>query len=97
MLLHGESNGKREVLVAKALLLSPRSTMGEGKGKKLARVRYMDCMPPFNKVKEALGCVCLQPATAGSAEQKYNKEKEKAIEMLLLSVNDLKWLQFRVL
>lgn len=49
---------------------------GESEDKELASVRYMKCMPPLNELDEALVCVCLQWATAGSAEEAHDVYEE---------------------
>lgn len=46
------------------------------RGQKLAFVWYMECGPSLDKVDDARRCLCLQWATAGSAETRQYIENK---------------------
>lgn len=58
------------------LLLFRCLLTGESEGEELVVVRYMKYVPLLGKLEEALRCLCLQWATAGSAEKERDIEKE---------------------
>lgn len=66
-----ESDGKVEVSVGKVLLRSLCSMKGETENNELALVLYVECVRLTNKFDQTLTYLCLQYATAGSADEKH--------------------------
>lgn len=49
---------------------------GDCQGRELAFVLYIECVPHLEEADEAVSCLCLQWATAGSAEREHDVEKK---------------------
>lgn len=62
--------------VQKVVLIVRCLEKGESESEELAFLQQMKCVPSFDKVDEAPSFVCLQLATAGSAEKEHDMEEE---------------------
>lgn len=75
VLIRRESNGERKVWAGKTILLFQCLMKEKIEGQELAILPYIEFVPSLDEVDKALGCVCLQYATAGSAQKGHVVEK----------------------
>lgn len=70
---------------------------GESKGRELAFVRFMECVPPLDEMDGALRCLSQLWASTGSAEKGHDVEKKEKIKILWRLLSGLKLFFSRLL
>lgn len=75
--IEGQGDGKKKVWTGKVLLLFQCLKMRANKGKGLARVQYVKCVPPLDQTEESLRGAFLQYTAVRSAETEHDAVEKK--------------------